>query len=362
MENHTSIKYMLIAEKIKKDIKEGIIKSGDQIPSENELCKIFGVSRHTVRKALSVLINEKYLSSVHGKGTFCTDNYNRSFPSNNIAVITTYISDYIFSNIIRGIDEVLSSQGYSIILKNTANNQSMETKCLEDILSKNIDGLIIEPSKSEIYNRNQLYYNKLDEMNIPYVFIQGIYSQMKDKPSVLLNDKQGGYLATRHLLELNHKNIIGIFKIDDYQGSERHNGYILALTEFGYFYDPTRVICYHTEDRKTKPTAAFRQMLDSGIKIDGIVCYNDQIALSVYKVLLEYNLSVPEDISIVGYDNSFIAENNAVKFTSIDHPKEEFGRLAAELLLKQIKSPTDKADIHKIIEPVLIVRDSCIKR
>lgn len=68
--------------------------------------------------------------------------------------------------------------------------------------------------------------------------------------------------GTRHLLELNHKNIIGIFKIDYNQGSGRHSGYIQALTEFGVFYDPSRVICYHTEDRKTKPAALLNQMID----------------------------------------------------------------------------------------------------
>lgn len=98
MENHTSTKYMLISENIKNEIREGLIKAGEKIPSENELCKIYSVSRHTVRKALSILINENYLFAKHGKGTFCTDRYLHSLPSHNIAVITTYNSDYIFSH------------------------------------------------------------------------------------------------------------------------------------------------------------------------------------------------------------------------------------------------------------------------
>lgn len=362
MEKQTSVKYSIIADNIKKRIIEGTIKSGDKISSENELCKEYGVSRHTVRKALSVLINEQYLTPIHGKGTFCTDKYLGSYPSNNIGVITTYISDYIFPHIIRGIDMVLEREGYSIILKNTANNQAMEAKCLEDILSKNIDGLIIEPSKSEIFNRNKILFKQLEDMKIPYVFMQGVYLGMEDRPSVILNDARGGYLATKYLLELNHKNIIGIFKIDDNQGSGRHKGYIQALTEFGVYYDPQKAICFHTEDRKTKPAAALKHMLDTGMKIDGIVCYNDQIALTVFKVLQERNIRVPDDISIVGYDNSFIAENNSVRFTSINHPKEDFGIQTAELLLEMIRNPDNNMNIHRVIEPELIIGESCKQR
>ena len=95
----------------------------------------------------------------------------------------TYLSDYIFPKIIKGIDSVLTEEGYSIILKNTNNSRSKEAECLEDLLMKNVDGIIIEPSKSHIFCKHTNLYKKLDEYNIPYIFIQGSYSQMADKPS-----------------------------------------------------------------------------------------------------------------------------------------------------------------------------------
>ena len=76
----------------------------------------------------------------------------------NIAVVTTYLSDYIFPSVIQGIDQVMTENGYSIILKNTKNSSSAEGKCLEELLSKDIEGLIIEPSKSEIYCRHIALY------------------------------------------------------------------------------------------------------------------------------------------------------------------------------------------------------------
>ena len=103
-----------------------------------------------MRKALSLLEQEGYIEACHGKGTFCSEKMRHMKKSRNIAVVTTYISDYIFPRLIQGMDNVLSEQGYSIILKNTGNSRQKEAKCLEELLQKDIDGLIIEPSKSQL--------------------------------------------------------------------------------------------------------------------------------------------------------------------------------------------------------------------
>ena len=205
--------------------------------------------------------------------------------SKNIAVVTTYISDYIFPRLIQGMDNVLSESGYSIILKNTANSRQKEARCLEELLKKDIDGLIIEPSKSEMICKHRNLYQNLDKFEIPYVFIQGIYSEMRDKPHILMDDAQGGYLVTRYLLELGHKKIKGFFKADDMQGLERHKGYVKALQESGIAYDPDDVVWFHTEDRKVKPALMAKEMVQSGQLPDGIVCYNDQIAVQVMEEL-----------------------------------------------------------------------------
>ena len=186
------------------------------------------LSRHTVRKALGILEQDGYVEAFHGRGTYCSENMRHIKNSKNIAVVTTYISDYIFPRLIQGMDNVLSESGYSIILKNTANSRQKEARCLEELLKKDIDGLIIEPSKSEMICKHRNLYQNLDKFEIPYVFIQGIYSEMRDKPHILMDDAQGGYLVTKYLLELGHKKIKGFFKADDMQGLERHKGYLKA--------------------------------------------------------------------------------------------------------------------------------------
>ena len=182
-----------------------------------------------MRKALSILINEGYIEAEHGRGTFCSQRMGHMKNSRNIAVVTTYISDYIFPRLIQGMDKVMTANGYSIILKNTANSRTKEERVLEDILTKDIEGLIIEPSKSQIFCRHMNLYAMLDQYEIPYVFIQGVYPQMMDRPHILMDDCRGGYLVTKHLLDLGHSRILGIFKADDFQGKERHKGYVLSL-------------------------------------------------------------------------------------------------------------------------------------
>jgi len=144
-ENQT--KYSMLKAYLKDEILMGNIRPGEKIPSENNLAERFSLSRQTVRKAISVLVHEGFLYTRQGKGTFCKDRTAGRRESRNIGVVTTYISEYIFPRVIQGIDKVLSENGYSIILKNTGNSIEKEASCLDDLLGKDIGGLIIEPTK-----------------------------------------------------------------------------------------------------------------------------------------------------------------------------------------------------------------------
>ena len=367
-------KYYDLMEDLRRQITAGRLKPGDKLPSENELSAQYQVSRQTVRKALEILEDEGLTYAEHGRGTFVTESNRHSKVSRNIAVITTYLSDYIFPRVIQGVDQVLTDSGYSIILKNTKNSRSQEAKILEELLDKDIDGLIIEPSKSQIFCRHTNLYEMLDSYHIPYVFIQGSYAQMKDKPHILMDDCKGGFLVTDYLISLGRRNLVGIFKADDYQGQERHKGYVQALQKAGIPYDPDRVIWYHTEDRKLHPYVKLKQLIEAGrgrtddsaqaasiqLPFDGVVAYNDQIAIDVIKALEEEGLSCPEDVSVTGYDDSYLAASCRIPLTTITHPQEELGIMAAKLLMKLINEETiPESEKQILIQPELVVRASC---
>lgn len=93
-------------------------------------------------------------------------------------------------------------------------------------------------------------YEMLDSYHIPYVFIQGVHAQLLDRPQILLDDCRGAYLATRYLIELGHRRIVGVFKSDDTQGQQRHKGYVQALRKAGIAYDPDKMIWFYTEDAR----------------------------------------------------------------------------------------------------------------
>lgn len=356
-------KYARLKEYIKEEILMGRIKPGEQIPSENTLAEMLSMSRNTVRKAISSLVVEGYLYTEHGKGTYCRDRSTARKNSKNIGVITTYISEYIFPGVIQGIDRVLSEKGYSILLKNTGNDIEKEAVYLEEALVKDLEGLIIEPTKSALFPANLKYYEALDSSNIPYVFIHGYYQQLEDKPKVILDDSEGMYNAVNYLAELGHRHIAGIFKADDVQGINRHKGYARALSRHGIPYNPDYVIWFHTEDRNIKPYSAIKSILGSGMEIDAVACYNDQIAFGVYELLAEMGIRVPEDISITGFDDSYLSLSCPVKLTTVSHPKERLGEIAAQLLMEMVGDrETMNSPGSKLIKPELIIRESCIKR
>ena len=214
-------KYQIVIEKIKEWIDQGKVKPGDKIYSENELTKIFNVSRHTIRQAVGELVHEGLLYREQGAGTFCSmpkpqedespaASQTPQILGKNIGVITTYISDYIFPSIIRGMESYLTSKGYSLIIACTDNDIEKEKQCLEAMLSRKIDGLIIEPTKSSGYNPNIHYYLELEQNNIPYLMINQYYSQLHP-PYIMLDDEKGGFIATNHLIDQGHEKIDWVF-------------------------------------------------------------------------------------------------------------------------------------------------------
>ena len=183
------------------------------------------------------------------------------------------------------------------------------------------------------------------------------------KPTILLDDAKGAYLLTKYLIDTGHRQIAGVFKADDSQGAERHKGYVKALQEAGMSYQPELVVWFHTEDRKVKPAVMVQMMLEAELPIDAVVCYNDQIAVEVIRMLERIGKKVPEDLSVTGYDDSMIARTGPVELTTVSHPQEKLGEMAAELLLELLHGvPPEESRVLRLIEPELVIRKSCMER
>ncbi|MFL6558113.1 MAG: substrate-binding domain-containing protein, partial [Bacillus sp. (in: firmicutes)] len=274
----------------------------------------------------------------------------------NIGVITTYISDYIFPSIIKGMESYLTAQGYSLTFACTDNDVEKEKQCLQTMLSRNINGLIVEPTRSSNYNPNINYYLELEQNNIPYLMINQFYSQLMP-PHIIMNDEHGGFIATEHLINLGHEKIIGLFKTDDLQGVNRMQGFIRAFREYNLTFFPEMVITYTTDDEEYQLLEQLQQYFLTEKKPTAIVCYNDQLALQVLNMLRRHGLRVPENVSLVGYDDSFLAEATDVKLTSVTHPKMDMGIEAAKWIVSAVEGRGTNTH-STVYEPELVIRNS----
>lgn len=340
---------------IKNRIDDGTFNSGDKLPSENELCSMFGISRHTVRHALDLLESEGIIDRRRGSGTYILKKPAlNSSKSKCIAVSMSYLDEYIFPNIVKGIDKVLTSLGYSILLGITYNHTENERHFLKSCIENEVGGVIIEASKSALPNPNLDLYHELDAKGIPYIFINCYYDAL-DCSYVVMDDSLGGFTAASRLLRAGHCKIGGIFKSDDMQGQSRYAGFSKALRNSGI--STNNIIWYATEDVDMFTESKFDlQLLHKLSDCTAIVCYNDQIAARIIAMLQRNNISVPEDISIVSFDNSNLAILCGVKLTTLSHSGEKLGIKAAESIYNLIRG--DEKKITYMFKPQLIERES----
>lgn len=269
-----------------------------------------------------------------------------------IGVITTYISDYIFPSIIRGIESRLNEDNYSLLLASTNNDIAQEKKALEMMLSYGVDGLIVEPTRSNVYNPNIAYYLSFKEQEVPFAMINAYYEEL-EVPFFCLDDVQSSYLATRELIAKGHTQIGLIAKMDDLQGKYRMKGYIKALGEAKLRFDPEQVLSFDTE---TKPnlSANLEQFLNNNRdELTALVCYNDEVGLEVVNVCRRLGISIPDELSIIGQDNSYIAKNANIQLTTLTHPQEQMGRDAADWVIKNLQGKKD-LPTNTYYQPVLI--------
>ncbi|AIM25088.1 GntR family transcriptional regulator [Melissococcus plutonius] len=352
-------KYQIIADDIRSAILSKSLQVNTSIPSELQLQKKYQVSRHTVRQAMALLVNEGYLRKERGSGTYVSDVYLKQLKPVNkktIGVITTYLSDYIFPSIIRGIEKELSRNNYSLLLASTNNDVTQERKSLEQMLARQVDGLIIEPTKSNQYNPNLSYYLALKERRTPFVMLNAYYEEL-DVPAICLDDVQAGYLAVDYLLSEGHTSIGLITKIDDLQGKNRMRGYIRAFESHHKLFESEKSFTYTTESKMQMLQMVKNSLLDPKQAITALACYNDEIALEMVTLAKELNLKIPDQLSIIGQDDSFLSKASEISLTTITHPKEKMGHDAARWI---IEATQEKKELPQQIlyTPKLIKRDS----
>lgn len=333
-------KYQTISDALRREIKSGLYADGRMLPTEEQLAAKFSASRQTIRQALSVLVQENLIVKQRGSGSRVRRQSEQP-RTGNIAVITTYISDYIFPGILREVETVLAANRCTAILAATRNSVYNERNILMDFLNKPIDGVLVEGTKTALPNPNLDLYRQFMQKNIPLVFFNGYYGALDGTIAVYADNYGGGYELVQYLLGKGHEKIAGIFKSDDIQGHQRYSGYISALRDAGKLIANSSAFWYTTESRDDILTPELVKKLSD---CSAVVCYNDEIAFRLIPMLQEVGKRVPKDVAIVSFDNSSLSEISPIKITSLSYGERNIGHVSAEKLMRLIGGENAKTE------------------
>lgn len=330
-----SPKYVQISNSLRSKIIEGVYSKAKGLPTEMELAEAYHVNRQTVRRALSILTQEGLIERHQGSGSFLKNT--SPARGSSIAIVATYINDYIFPAILQDAQTIFARNDYSTMVYCTHNQVNMEREILINILNSPVCGLLVEGTKSALPNPNLDLYKQLIDSGVPVVFLHGSYAALPNVVCVSDDNFHGGYLLTQFLLQKGHTNIAGIFKSDDIQGHNRYFGFLSAFRDAGLTLPDSQILWYTTEE-KNRILKGDQELLQNFMNktlqgATAVVCYNDEIAFSLINILLSSGIRVPEDVAVVSFDNSSYSEFCSVKITSLAHGSKHIGRIAAERLV-----------------------------
>lgn len=272
-----------------------------------------------------------------------------------IGVVSTYFSDYIFPHIITGIVNVLNDAGLKMQLASTNNQVSEETSALGGMIESGVAGLIVEPSKSALPNPNTDLYRRIRDKRIPLVFFNAKYP-WADFPCVSMDDEAAGRIVTDYLFDCGHTDICGLFALDDIQGHKRYSGFMNSCLAHGKHDAEKNVLWYVAAEKGELFDYAAKRLSDMIAGCTAIVCYNDMLAVRLLSFCRSIGVSVPDDLSIVGIDDSNYARICDVPLTTARHPHKELGEAAAKALLDLMNGRQSIPDV--IFAPELVIRSS----
>jgi len=355
-----AMKYKEIASLIRQQILSGVYPPNTLLPTEQQLCAVHAASRQTIRAALQTLVEEGLIQRRQGSGSRVLNPQEAPLPpQRTIAIITTNITDYIFPGVLREAEAVLSANNCATLLYATSNQVSQERRILLDLLSSNkIDGILVEGTKTALHNPNLDLYRKLQARNVPLVFFHGSYAALENAICVQDDNYQGGRQLVEYLVSKGHTRIAGLFKNDDIQGHQRYAGFVDALRDMNLSLDDQKIFWYSTETKDVTNIHSSlwnNQILPTLKGCTAVVCYNDQIANPLVDYLLSRNISIPKQMAVVSFDNSYYSNLATCRITSLSHGSYNVGRIAAETLIRLFEGK----EVHSQTVPwVLMEKES----
>jgi LacI family transcriptional regulator len=281
----------------------------------------------------------------------------RSGKTKTIGLVIPDISNQFFAEISRKIEDKGFDYDYSVILCNTDDDKNKEKNYIDVLIAKQIDGILFI-STGEYTNNLE----KTIEFNIPIVVVDRDIDEI-NADIVLVDNNDGGFKATKYLIELGHQRIACIAGPSQTTPSaQRIAGYQRALEEARINFDRSLII--PGDYRYTSGERAMRELLTKSPRPTAVFASNDMMALGAYQAINNQGMKIPDDISIVGFDNIPFSQAVYPTLTTIEQPIHEIADLAVDFLINKIKIQEDRSKQKPyfkriVLETKLIKRDSC---
>lgn len=306
--------------------------------------KPINVSKETKKRILDAAKNLNYVPNFLAKGLITKK-------SNTIGVIVPDIQNPFFNEMIKHIEQSLEKKGYSIIISNTYNNKKRQVDSIKLLLSKIVDGVILAAVDEE-----DECIKILEANNTPFVIVDRPIINSGENNSILCDNKLGIELGVNYLYDKGKRNIAFVSgNTEDSTSSVRNKAYIEVSKKLDIFKDG---IVVETRLSMEGGFEATKKLFENKQKYDAIFFSSDIMAVGGIKYILRNGYKIPEDISILGFDNINIGSFIEPELTTVAQPISEIGIAASKLLISLIESE-GKEDVKVIIKkPYLIERAS----
>ena len=326
-------------------------KYGERIPTEMQLSRHLDISRTTVRIALQRLEVEGLIKRRAGRGTFVIYQPREHCATRSIGYLTCSFHNEIHTNILSSAQTELRSAGFHVIFSNSKNREE-EGRILRQLLDDEVAGLMLwasaKPSEDSL-----AILAEYERRGIPIVFldrpIKGIGADY------IASDNFGGaYDIVCHLIDLGHRHIVPVMPNVDglHPVDERRRGYETALEEYGIpVQEPWKINApgrheFHETDLHSlvgEQNQLIVQQVERLTEVEGpmptaLACANDIVAIIAISALRDLGFAVPDDVSIVGFDDISMGSHISVPLTTVSQDAFALGRAASQLLLKRLET------------------------
>ena len=266
-----------------------------------------------------------------------------------IGLLVTATNNPFFSEVMAGVEQYCQKNQYNLIIATTGGDAKRLQQNLQTLIHKQVDGVLLMCGDSRFQADMEL------TVPLPLVVMDWWFTEL-NADKILENSERGGYLATKSMVDVGHQKI-GIItgNLRKSVAKNRLQGYKKALSEANIVLNPDWIVESHFDFEGGIVGA--QKLLALSDRPTAIFCCSDTIAIGAYQAIQNQGLRIPQDISIMGYDDIELARYLFPSLSTISQPKAELGKLAVETLLQRIQEPNENYRTL-VLEPTCILRES----